>query len=198
MAHRENGVVVLHKDATVSSVDGDTEIVFSTEDLENGSFSDDEVYEYKIVAYSSSDGSEINLATQYFDRLQMTTREIFGMGDEEFVRSILTLYYNGGLYTTENYPFGTTQIQYYCDRTKNFIVPVENLTPSNVVCEGFEPVIVEESYGNRLAFSTANGSSDVIEFSSTESGAYWYIPSSYFENSSSNSKLQFCMMKVEN
>lgn len=82
VSRRDTGAVVLHKEVAVSDVEGDTEIVFSSEDLETSDFVNDTVYDYKIVAYLSDDNVENNLDTQYFDTIQMITQNVFGMGEE--------------------------------------------------------------------------------------------------------------------
>lgn len=200
---RDNGVVVLYSKAVISDLDADTEIVFSVLDLDprtnDGIFTDETVYGYRIVVYSAIDHSELNIITDFFDKVQMLTENIFLIGDDNLIGNKLSLYYNGGFYTTNDYPLGASQLRYYFEFNKNFIVPDENLDPENVVCEGFDPVIVEGDFGRRLAFSTSNGSSDIMVYSSDSSSEYFYIPSEYLSSlSSQNGGLNFNMMRASN
>ncbi len=190
VVRRDNGIVVLHKDATIESVEGDTEIVFSARDLstrENDAFLDYEIYEYRIVSYSSIDDSEINIVTNYFDKMQMVTDSVFGMGDTDAARANqLVLDYNGALYIGSGYELGAGSVKFNINRNNDFIVPDDNLEVYNVKCVGFAPVVIEDSnWGNRLGFSIGDGSSDVLRYHSDESSEYMYIPSEFLQQTSS-------------
>ena len=74
-----SGNVVLSKETEISSSEDETKIIFSASELEeasSSSFIDDEVYEYRIVAYSDSFSSG-DVSTRFFNSIQSVMENVF-------------------------------------------------------------------------------------------------------------------------
>lgn len=165
ICRRDNGYIALHRDVPIGALDEDTVVTFTIPDLDirqnNGALNDYTVYDYKILIYGESAQEEINIITRYFQKMELVSQIVFGTGGE--VRPKLVIYFNGGMLVTDEYPLGASELQFYYMDGEDFILPDFIMSPSNVVCEGFDPIIVEENGIEYIKYDDAQYSNGVWE-----------------------------------